>query len=280
MLLALIAALGTLGAAPALAAADTSTSSNWSGYAVHRGGVHFKHIAATWRQPSATCQPGNPTYSAIWVGLGGFNLSSNALEQIGTEVDCSRSGRIVSSAWYELVPAASRNIRLAVRPGDLMQASVAVSGRRVTLTLNNRTRHKRFVRTVVASSLDVSSADWIVEAPSECTSSSQCDTLPLADFGTVGFTGANATTAAGRMGRLSSRMWNLTKISLAPGGRRYASLGPMVAAMPSALTSAGSAFSVEFAQIPSSGTTASAQRKLSTRAAASSRIQVGGRRRG
>ena len=33
-----------------------------------------------------------PTYSAYWVGLGGGGQQSTALEQIGTQGDCSASG--------------------------------------------------------------------------------------------------------------------------------------------------------------------------------------------
>jgi hypothetical protein len=91
----------TLCAAPA-ALAKTTTSSNWAGYAVHHPGVSFRQVSGTWTQPNATCIPGQSTYSAVWVGIGGYKPTSNALEQIGTEVDCNRAGNTVSSAWYEL----------------------------------------------------------------------------------------------------------------------------------------------------------------------------------
>src|SRR5205085_7327627 len=100
------------------ALADNVQSSNWAGYAIHRGGVKFKRVTGTWRQPKATCTPGHATYSSVWVGLGGYSASAKALEQIGGEVDCSARGKVISSAWYELVPAPSRRIRLKVRPGD------------------------------------------------------------------------------------------------------------------------------------------------------------------
>ena len=106
--LAVAAAL--LLAPPALA--DTTQSSNWAGYAIHKSGVTFRKVAGSWTQPSATCTPGERTFSSVWVGLGGYDERSNALEQIGTETDCSASGRVVSSAWYELVPAPSRTIRM------------------------------------------------------------------------------------------------------------------------------------------------------------------------
>jgi hypothetical protein len=230
-------------APPALA--DSSTSSNWAGYAVHRGGVSFRKVAATWREPSAACRPGSPGYSAIWVGLGGFGLGSPALEQIGTEVDCNDSGSVLSTAWYELVPAPSIPVHVRPRPGDTMQASVTVSGRRVTLMLSDRTRHKSFTKTVSVSRVDVSSAEWIVEAPSQCTNL-DCRTLPLADFGSVPFSSASAQSSAGRIGSISSRRWRATRITLAPGAQRFVSSGVLAAAAPSELQKSGAAFSVSF----------------------------------
>jgi Peptidase A4 family len=273
---ALAVALIGLSAAPALA--DTTMSSNWSGYAAHRSGVSFRRVAGTWTQPAARCVKGIPTYSAIWVGLGGFNLNSNALEQIGTEIDCNRSGGIVSSAWFEMVPAASRTIHMRVRPGDTIQATVSASGRRVTLTLIDRTRHTRYEKTIIASALDLSSAEWIVEAPSTCDGANRCDTLPLADFGSVGFTAASATTAAGQSGPISSRIWGTTKISLAPAGRRYVGLGGVSTAIPSGLQRSGAAFSVAYAQASTGLTQPSFARRAAAMRAVT-RLQVGGGRR-
>jgi hypothetical protein len=243
------AMLATLLFAPA-ALADTSASANWSGYAVHRAGISFRKVSASWKQPNASCSAGRPAYSAYWVGLGGFNPTSSALEQIGTETDCDLAGDAVLSAWYELVPAPSTPIRLAVRPGDLISAGVTVTGRRVTLTLTDATRHRGFSKTLAASAVDVSSAEWIVEAPSDCININSCETLPLANFGTAQFTAARAVGARGHAGPISPAPWRNTKIVLTPGGRRFvvylgngASGG---AATPSALQARGSAFTVSF----------------------------------
>jgi Peptidase A4 family len=241
------AALLALVAAPA-ALADSSESSNWAGYAVHHTRVDFKKVLGTWTQPTATCTPGQPTYSSVWVGIGGYSVSSQALEQIGTEADCSAGGREDSSAWLELVPAASQTIRIPVAAGDRIRASVSVAGREVTLALTNLTRHRSFTRRMRASQLDTSSAEWIVEAPSVCSSSS-CQTLPLADFGSTGFTAARAVTTAGHTGTIDDRTWTTTRITLAEGGRRFISAGagaPFATATPSSLTARDSAFTVTY----------------------------------
>src|SRR5437763_11193196 len=130
-LLAVLVALGTLAAAPS-ALADTTDSTNWAGYAIQRPGVGFRSVQASWTQPGVSCRPGSDTYSSYWVGLGGYNSDSPALEQIGTELDCTKSGRTSSTAWYETVPAPSYPIFRSVRPGDQMTASVVVQGHSTT----------------------------------------------------------------------------------------------------------------------------------------------------
>jgi Peptidase A4 family len=232
------------------ALADTSASANWSGYAVHRPGVSFRKVSASWKQPTAACSAGRPAYSAYWVGLGGFNPTSTALEQIGTETDCDAYGKPRLSAWYELVPSPSRPIMMTVRSGDTINASVTVVGHRATLILNDLTRRTRFARTFAAASIDVSSAEWIVEAPSQCINIDTCQTLPLANFGTARFTGATAQGSQGHLGTIAPAPWSNTKIVLTPSGRRFVTFagngGSGGAASPSGLSAGGSAFTVTF----------------------------------
>lgn len=249
------AAVAVLGS-PGLAPADTVTSQNWSGYAAHRAGVLFKNSSASWRQPVANCTAGSPSYSAFWVGIGGYKLNSNAVEQIGTELDCNTNGSESISAWYELVPAPTHTIRMRVSGGDLLSARIAVSGNRVTLGLLDRTDHQSFVMTRLDPGLDASSAEWIAEAPSDCTSESSCSTLPLANFGSMRFTNASAT-ARGRMGAVSSALWNTTRILLGYFARGWTFVSDTTKsrAAPTALEDHGHAFSVDYAAAthPASG---------------------------
>ena len=51
--------------------------------------------------------------AAFWVGLGGYNANSQALEQAGTASDCdATSGEPSYYAWYELVPDPSVTTKL------------------------------------------------------------------------------------------------------------------------------------------------------------------------
>jgi hypothetical protein len=244
---ALVAAL--LASPVAHAATTTTTSTNWSGYALHSSGVRFRAATASWRQPSATCLSQTATYSSFWVGIGGYRKTSDALEQIGTELDCSTDGTETISGWYELVPSAAHTIHMTIEPGDRMSAVVTVDGDRVTVTLTDRTRGTTFTRTVVDRTLDVTSAEWIVEAPSEC-SGSDCTVLPLADFGTAQFLSAGATTTTGLTRSLTRAPWTRTRISLGSSFEQAtdgADLQTRVTATPSALTGPLGAFGVSYA---------------------------------
>jgi Peptidase A4 family len=250
-------AVAVCGPPAAGAATTTDTSTNWAGYVAGRTGVRFRHVSATWVQPAVSCQSGSPSYTSAWVGLGGNSESSQALEQIGTEADCTATGAARYSSWYELVPDVSHSARMTVKAGDQLHASVGVSGHRVTVSLANLTRGTHFTKTMRATSIDTSSAEWIVEAPSLCADASMasCRLGSLGDFGTTSFTGANATTTGGHTGTVSDAAWDATAIDLtAAEGRRprFAEARARGAAGGEAVTGAldatGAAFSIAFQQ--------------------------------
>jgi hypothetical protein len=255
----LVGAAATASVGASATAALASISANWAGYAVAGARrsvssaprVKFRSVAGSWVQPSATCTSGSSSYAAFWVGLGGFR-SRAGLEQVGTEADCNASGGTVFSGWYELIPAPPVRLTLTIRPGDAVSASITVRRRHVTVALSDATTGASFTKTVRLASPDVSSAEWIVEAPSACDRFGNCSALPLANFGTVNFTGALAT-ANGHTGAISDPLWAATPIELhyqqSRFGRPQFSI-PVTAAnaIPAALTAAGAAFSVSWQQ--------------------------------
>jgi hypothetical protein len=246
-------------AAPAAADGASTTSSNWAGYAVSKPGVKFRRVAATWVVPTATCSAtGRRRYSAAWLGLGGYHTTSTALEQIGTEADCTAKGTPSYSGWYELVPDDPVDIDLTMRPGDTMSASVTVSGHTVRLYLANRTRSTVFSKQLTADRIDITSAEWIVEAPSACYGD-RCETLPLANFGSTSFANAKATSATGHQGAISDAAWSATSIALRSDrgrafGGRFAADSGSGGASPGDLTPTGDGFAVTYEE-----TTAQAQ---------------------
>jgi hypothetical protein len=232
-------ALLAFAALPATASAATTTSSNWAGYAVHRPGVRFRAVSATWTVPAVTCTSGS-AYSAAWVGLGGYHTNAQALEQAGTESDCSAAGHPRYSAWYELVPQSSKTIRMTVAAGDRVAVRVGVSGHRVTIRLRDLTRGTAFTRTLTASAVDTTAAEWIVEAPSACFGS-RCRVLPLAGFAPTTFSAARTTSTTGHTGTIADPLWANTTINLSPGsgGPRFGGpRGPETAGTTSATTGA------------------------------------------
>jgi len=160
-------------------------SSNWSGYAASGGSGSYNSVSASWTQPTATCNDSGDEYAAFWVGLDGFN--SNSVEQTGTDSDCS-GGSPDYYGWYEMYPAAPVYFTDPVQPGDSMSASVTFSGSDTyTLVLTDNTEGWNETETIQESGLANSSAEVITEAPS-----SEFGPLPLADFGTVNFSGSTA----------------------------------------------------------------------------------------
>ncbi len=206
-------------ASPVVAAKDgaASTSTNWSGYAVQTtgaaSGTTFSNVFGTWIQPAVTCTAGQASYSAFWVGLGGFDPSAKGLEQTGTAADCESGQTPSYYAWYELIPAASVRVKLAVSPGDAISSAVTVSGHVVRFRIRNLTQHTVFNKKLRTTSLDLSSAELIAEAPSACNSSNRCHQLPLANFGTMTFT-SGAATAAKRSATFDDPSWFATRVDL------------------------------------------------------------------
>jgi hypothetical protein len=231
-----------LASMPAGASADVpeSTSANWAGYvasAPSGGSQQFSSVSASWVEPSADCSSATGD-AAYWVGLGGASQGSGALEQVGTEVDCSAGGNGTHFAWYELVPAGPVKLDVAISPGDKIYARVAVAGSNVTVSLTDHTTGATSTQTLQMNNPDASSAEWIAEAPSACQGGdasdvSNCTPVSLADFGTVTFTGA-AATANGATDTISSPNWDAQAVQLSGSS----------SAAPSSLSSDGSSFSV------------------------------------
>jgi hypothetical protein len=252
-------AIAVLGGLLALTAGSTwgaSVSANWAGYVAlqsTRAASDFSSVSGAWQEPKATCA-GHQTYSAVWVGLGGYSTDARALEQVGTDADCSRSRAATYKAWYELLPAAPVNLPMKVHARDEMSASTTVKGHDVTLRIRDLTSGARFTITKRATSIDRSSAEWIVEAPSTCVTSDACEPLSLTDFGEVLFSSATAT-AGGHTGTILDPDWSSITLELqqsASADRRGATVTQagssrtLVLATPSTAADSSGGFSVSW----------------------------------
>lgn len=141
-------------------------SSNWSGYAV----THTTYTAATghWTVPTPARTRGS-TYSAAWVGIGGFNDA--ALIQTGTEQDFV-NGRAVYAAWWTTdaqgYAETSFPQGVNVHAGDTMDASIVEStSGSWTITLTDASTGQTGTETLDAGTYTNPglSAEWIMEAP-------------------------------------------------------------------------------------------------------------------
>jgi hypothetical protein len=253
-------AIDAVSASAQAVTAKQQQSQNWAGYVVQSStGKSFSSVSGSWTQPTATSSSGTSSgYSAFWVGLGGASQESQSLEQVGTSTDWV-NGKAEYSAWYELVPSAEVKLNLAIHPGDDMAGKVTVSGTTVTIALSDQTTGQSATKSVQMSDPNTSSAEWIAEAPSTPSQPGVYQTLPLADFGKVVFTGASAT-ANGYTGSISDPNWSVEQVQLSPtgtigdpaAGRSFTSAGltgvsqSSSGASTSNVSSNGSSFSVSY----------------------------------
>ena len=188
-------------------------------------GFAVSAAAGSSRRPSAPARTATP---AFWVGLGGSGAGSGsdgaagsgqtgALEQAGTEADCTSGGSASYFAWYELVPAAPVSVGLTIQAGDRVSSRVSVAGTAVTVSITDDTSGQTATKSLTMDNPDTSTAEWIAEAPSSCDQGGNCSPLPLTDFGTVPFTGASATATDGHTGTISDGDWSADAVQLSPG---------------------------------------------------------------
>lgn len=98
-----------------------------------------------------------------------------------------------------------------------MSGKVTVSGITVTISLSDQTTGQSVTKSLQMSHPDTSSAEWIAEAPSTTSQPGVYQTLPLADFGKVTFTGASATSD-GHTGSISDPNWSVQQVQLSTTG--------------------------------------------------------------
>jgi len=187
---------------------ETVSSTNWSGYAAvtnlnSPASNSVTKVSGSWTVPTVTGKTN--AYSSMWIGIDGY--SSTSVEQIGTEQDTTKSGAPRYYAWWEMYPNPSILISgMTISPGDSITASVTYNGDYL-LQITDNTTHQSFSTTQSATA-QRSSAEWIMEAPSSFSG-----ILPLANFGTAGFSGAQATIN-GTAGAIDDASWQNTSIDM------------------------------------------------------------------
>ncbi len=209
----------------------TADSLNWSGYAVTPSGGGVTAVTSTFRVPSAGLVP--PGFAATWTGIGGYKTSD--LIQAGTAEQSAPNNPILGPqyyAWFELLPNSETQLancrgdsNCTVTPGNSITVRISrVSGTKWHISMTDAGKWSWSKRVSYSSSL--SSAEWILEAPTLVA-----QTL-LAPVGKVKF-GPTSTYTIGGVSHTIAH-GNPTRINLSPGVINEAT--------PSALAAGGEAF--------------------------------------
>jgi Peptidase A4 family len=224
--------------------AQQAQNVRWSGYVVTAKRVRFSGVAGTWTLPRVRCTPGSQaSLSTVWVGIGGYSVDSTALDQVGTDANCDATGHATYFAWFELLPDIAHHVTHVVKPGDTMRGSVVIEGTNSTeLELADLTRGWTFDTTIQVGTPDLTSAEWVVEAPYSCARF-DCHQAPLANFGLVAMHDVSVI-GNGRKGTLASGVWKptaLQALACPPSGTKTA---PGAVAVPGRVSPDGTAFAV------------------------------------
>jgi hypothetical protein len=178
----------------------TSQSSNWSGYAAMGG--PYTVVKGSFTVPSLSAGAFGNEQTAEWIGLDGISTDDPSLIQAGVDEfpDPSNPATVDVQAWWEILPATVTDIAsVNVQAGDQVTVTIwEVSGTTWEINLTDDTDNQSFTTPPEQYSGPGSSAEWIVEATTECRS--RCRTVALAPysppvvFNGLGMTGPQATS--------------------------------------------------------------------------------------
>ena len=246
--------------------AGPGTSLEWSGYAVTGPVGSVSDVKGSWKVPAIVGDcPTTSQYSSFWVGIDG--ISSNTVEQIGTDSDCLK-GSAVYYAWYEFYPSRGYGL-FYVNPGDVVSAEVNYSNETFTVSILDLTSDRSFNTSQRVRSAQRSSAEWIAEAPS-----SRRISLPLANFGNVYFgsdnTGVSATcyaTVSGATGTIATFGSSVQQITMVNSSGA-------TKAQPSGVSSDGTSFSIKWIPVTQITTATSVNQTQTSSLVSSSTSQM------
>jgi len=165
-------------------------SSNWSGSVIESppSGETWKSVTGTFTVPVPSGSSG--AAASAWVGIDG-DTCETAILQTGVDFTVG-SGY---DAWYEWYPDYAYDFSgISISAGDVITTTVTASStKKGTAVIKNTSTGQTVTKSLTSSSaLCLENAEWIVEDFEEGGSE-----VPFANFGTVAFTSAVATTNTG-----------------------------------------------------------------------------------
>ncbi|KAK7549482.1 peptidase A4 family-domain-containing protein [Phyllosticta citricarpa] len=179
---------------------EVEYSSNWAGAVIEEPpsgtftAVSGKFTVPTPGVPSGSIGAGD---ASAWVGIDG-DTYGNAILQTGVDFYATSSGSYSFDAWYEWYPDYAYNFNgIDISAGDVITVSVESSSSSAgTAVVENETTGQRVSKSLTApessATLGGQNAEWIVE-----DFESNGSLVSFADFGSVTFTDATASTSSG-----------------------------------------------------------------------------------
>ncbi|VDC06724.1 unnamed protein product [Peniophora sp. CBMAI 1063] len=172
-------------------------SSNWAGAVISKTTATWTAVTGTFTVPTPKAPSGSSTaYASAWVGIDG-DTCGNAILQTGVDFNVE-SGAVSYDAWYEWYPDYAYDFSgISFSAGDSVTTTVtATSKTGGTAVIKNNSKGTSVTHTFSGQpSLCEYDAEWIVE-----DFESNGGLVPFANFGTVTFTGASATSSSGSTG--------------------------------------------------------------------------------
>ncbi|HVC68927.1 MAG TPA: G1 family glutamic endopeptidase [Acidimicrobiales bacterium] len=186
-----------------------ATSPNWSGYVAYASynEVSFNQVSAQWTEPAVTC-PKKNAWTLFWVGFDGWPKTDGTVEQGGTSAQCV-GGVPQYRAFFEMWPTMAVTTLFSVNAGDRISARVVYSPntQQFLITVTDITSGISQTKTqscAVGLACARTSAEWVAESPSHFGTKMW---FPLANYGTMNFTEAQATDTFGVTGPISDSHW-------------------------------------------------------------------------
>ncbi|KAK6086456.1 acid proteinase [Seiridium cupressi] len=179
--------------------AHVEYSSNWAGAVLI--GTGYTSVTGTIVVPTPETPSGGSSrteYAAsAWVGIDG-DTCQTAIVQTGVDFYVEGS-EVAFDAWYEWYPDYAYDFSgITISAGDTVTMTVTATSKSAgTAVIENQTTGTTVTHSFSGETdtLCETNAEWIVE-----DFSSGGSLVPFADFGTVTFTDASATTSSGTVG--------------------------------------------------------------------------------
>ncbi|KAJ7494332.1 peptidase A4 family-domain-containing protein [Mycena galericulata] len=172
-------------------------STNWAGASFESPAGTFKSVTGTFVVPTPSAPSGSSSRGSFaasaWVGIDG-DTCGTAILQTGIDFNVD-NGRVSYDAWYEYFPADATDFSgISISAGNTIKLTATASSTTAgTVTIENVSTGVTVSKALKSSAkLCLENAEWIVEDFEE-----NGGLVPFANFGTVTFTDAEATTQSG-----------------------------------------------------------------------------------